>query len=135
GGGDPAFREMDEPEDNVARAEAWDRHIQSLFVADDPAIPRLASLGIRFDDLRPAYDEICENSDVRPAVGPETPEPDFGPARRRVREFLDAAAGSVGAEAGPDGWTGFESAVRRARRLAGLLDTSRAPAFVQVLQC
>lgn len=133
-GVDPAFREMDEPEDNVARDEAWQRHVQALFVANDPVIPRLSALGVRLDDLREAYDEICENSDVAPAFGPETPEPDFGQARRRLAAFLEAAAGAVPAEAGPEGWTGFENAVRRARRLSGLLDTSRGAEFVQVLQ-
>ena len=133
-GVDPAFREMDEPEDNVARAEAWERHLQSLFAANDPVLPKLAALGIRAANLREAYDEICENSDVIPAIGPETPEPDFGADRRRVEAFLEQAAGSIPAEAGPEGWTGFESAIRRARRLTGLLDTSRASAFVQVLQ-
>ena len=63
-GVDPAFREMDDPEDHVARAEAWDRFVQSLFVADDPVMPRLSALGVRLDDLREAYHEICENSDV-----------------------------------------------------------------------
>jgi len=133
-GVDPAFREMDEPEDNVARDAAWQRHVQSLFVADDPVIPRLASLGVRLDDLRQAYDEICENSDVQPSIGPETPEPDFSEARRRVAAFLEGAVGAVPGEAGPDGWTGFEHAVRRAARLTALLDARRAADFVQVLQ-
>jgi ATP-dependent helicase/nuclease subunit A len=133
-GVDPAFREMDEPEDHVARAEAWDRFVQSLFVADDPVIPRLSALGVWLDGLRDAYDEVCENSDVEPAFGPDTPEPDFGPARRRVAAFLDQASGALPAEAAPEGWTGFESAVRRARRLSDLLDTNRAAEFVQVLQ-
>ncbi|MGE5414679.1 MAG: UvrD-helicase domain-containing protein, partial [Syntrophomonadaceae bacterium] len=133
-GVDPAFREMDEPEDNVARAEAWDRFVHSLFVANDPVVPRLSALGIRLDDLRDAYDEICENSDVEPAVFPETPEPDFALERRRVDAFLERAETAVPAEPGPDGWTPFESAVRRARRLQGLLDTGRAPAFVEVLR-
>ncbi len=133
-GVDPAFREMDEPEDNGAREEAWRRYVQSLFVANHPVIPRLASLGVRMDDLRGAYDEVCENSDVEPAYGRETPEPDFGEGRRRVAVFLDQACAALPAEAGPDGWTGFESAVRRARRLTGLYDTTRAADFVQVLQ-
>src|SRR5215470_18234148 len=79
-GVDPAFREMDEPEDNVARAESWQRYTQGLFVRDHPVIPRLASLGVRLGDLQDAYDEICENSDVLPMVGPEIPEPDFSQA-------------------------------------------------------
>ena len=51
-GVDPAFREMDEPEDNVARAEAWERYVQSLFVANAPIIPRLSALGVRLSDLQ-----------------------------------------------------------------------------------
>ncbi len=133
-GVDPAFREMDEPEDNVAREQAWQRHVQSLFVANDPVIPRLAALGVRLNDLREAYDEICENSDVEPAFGPETAEPDFTMARRRVAAFLEQAAPALPAEAGPEGWTGFENAVRRARRLTALLDPARGADFVQVLQ-
>jgi len=132
-GVDPAFREMDEPEDHVAREEAWQRHVQSLFVANDPVIPRLAALGVRLDDLREAYGEICDNSDVEPAFGLETPEPEFGEARRRVLAFLEPATAAVAAEAGPDGWTGFENAVRRARRLSDLLDLRRGPDFVRVL--
>ncbi|HKD18164.1 MAG TPA: UvrD-helicase domain-containing protein [Thermoanaerobaculia bacterium] len=133
-GVDPAFREMDEPEDNVAREEAWERYVQSLFVANNPVIPRLSALGVRMNDLREAYDEVCENSDVEPAFGPETPEPDFAEARRRVAAFLEQAAPAMPAEAAPDGWTGFENAVRRARRLSVLLDTNRGAEFVQVLQ-
>ena len=91
---------------------------------------RTFSTGRLPDRLREAYDEVCENSDVEPAFGPDTPEPDFEPARRRVAAFLDQAAGALPAEAAPDGWTGFESAVRRARRLSDLLDTNRAAEFV-----
>ncbi len=133
-GVDPAFREMDEPEDNVARAQSWERYVQSLFVANAPVIPRLAALGVRLADLEEAYDEICENSDVEPAIGPETPEPDFAEARRRVQAFLGQAAAAIPSEAGPDGWTGFEQAVRKAVRLSALLDITRGSAFVQVLQ-
>ena len=89
---------------------------------------------LQWRDLQESYDEICENSDVQPAIGPETPEPDFTEARRRVGEFLAQAAAALPAEAGPDGWTPFEQAVRRAVRLSGLLDTTRGAAFIQVLQ-
>jgi len=133
-GVDPAFREMDEPEDHVARGEAWDRYVQSLFVADDPVVGRLARLHVRFDDLRDAYDEICENSDVCVAIGPELSEPDFSEARRQVAAYLEAVASALPAEPGPDGWTGFESATRRARRLMELLDLERGADLVQVLQ-
>ena len=105
-GVDPAFREMDEPEDHVAREEAWDRFVQSLFVTDDPVIPRLSALGVRLDDLREAYDEICENSDVEPAFGPGHSgaglRPGAAPGRGLPRPGLGRLAGR-GRSGGLDG--------------------------------
>ena len=133
-GVDPDFREMDEPENNVARDAAWELHVQRLFVADAPVVPRLSALGIRLSDLRKAYEALCDNSDVEAAIGPETPEPDFSEARRQVEAFLEKAVPLLRPEAGPDGWTPFEQAVRRAVRLSALLDLERSADFVQVLQ-
>ena len=133
-GVDPDFREMDEPENNVARDAAWELHVQRLFVADAPVVPRLSALGIRLSDLRKAYEALCDNSDVEAAIGPETPEPDFSEARRQVEAFLEQAVPVLRPEAGTDGWTPFELAVRRAVRLSALLDLARSPDFVQVLQ-
>ncbi|HTY41927.1 MAG TPA: UvrD-helicase domain-containing protein [Thermoanaerobaculia bacterium] len=133
-GVDPGFREMDEPEDHVAREESWQRFVQSLFVRNDPVVPRLSALGVRLDDLRGAYEQICDNSDVEPAEASPTPEPDFAAARRRMADFLARAAPGIPTEPGPEGWTGFENAVRRAVRLTNLLDVGRGADFVQVLQ-
>jgi len=131
---DPDFREMDDPEDNIARARAWERFVGRLFAANAPIIVRLAGLGIRVQDLERAYDALCENSDVEPSIGPETAEPDFSGERRKLDAFLDQAAGAVRAEAGPEGWTGFEQAIRRALRLRSLLDVGRGAEFARVLQ-
>src|SRR5262249_2395332 len=133
-GVDPAFREMDEPEDHVARGEAWNRYVQSLFVADDPVVGRLPRLHVRFDDLRAAYDESCESPSGCAPIAPELSDPDFSEARRQVAAYLEAVASALPAEPGPDGWTGFESATRRARRLMELLDLERGADLVQVLQ-
>ncbi|MDQ2979040.1 MAG: UvrD-helicase domain-containing protein, partial [Acidobacteriota bacterium] len=133
-GVDPDFQEMDEPENNVARDAAWELFVQRLFVDDAPVVPRLSSLGIRLSHLQKAYEALCDNSDVEAAIGPETLEPDFTEARRQVQVFLEKAVLALPPEAGPDGWTGFEQAVRRAVRLLSLLDVQRGADFVQVLQ-
>ena len=52
----------------------------------------------------------------------------------RSTAFLEKAVREVRPEAGPDGWTPFEQAVRRVVRLSALLDLSRSAEFVQVLQ-
>ncbi len=131
---DPRFQEMDDPEDGAARNEAWDRFAESLFFEADGRLARLIELGIPLEDLRGAFQTICENSDVEAAAGPSGPEPDFARARETIGAFLDAAAASLPQQAPRRGWTRFEEAVRRAQRLRALLDTNRGPDFVQILR-
>ena len=133
-GMDPGFVEMDEPEDGVARGEAWERFTAGLFVRDDPRLARLIELGIDLRDLEDAFATICENADVEVAAGPDGPEPDFAAARRQVEAFLERAARAIPAEAPPGGWAGFQEAVRSARRLSEIFDTGRARDFVRVLR-
>jgi ATP-dependent helicase/nuclease subunit A len=131
---DPRFREMDDPEDGVARNEAWDRFAESLFFEADARLARLIELGIPLDDLRGAFQTICENSDVEAAAGPRGPEPDFSRARETIGAFLDGAAATLPPEAPRGGWTKFQEAVRRAQRLRALLDPNRGADFVQILR-
>jgi ATP-dependent helicase/nuclease subunit A len=131
---DPRFREMDEPQDGVARGEAWDRFCEGLFFQEDRRLARLIELGIPLDDLRESFQKLCDNSDVEVAAGAAGPEPNFSRARRAIEEFLDRAVRALPAQAPAGGWTGFQEAVRRAERLRGLLDSSRGADFVQILR-
>ena len=101
-GVDPGFEEMDEPEDKVARGEAWERYSERLFVDGDPDARRASSsLGVRLEDLREAYDELCENADVEPAVRPGDVRRRTSPRRgARVEVFLDGAPAGLPAEPG-----------------------------------
>ena len=92
---DPRFQEMDDPEDGVARNQAWDRFSESLFFEADGRLTRLIELGIPLEDLRGAFQTICENSDVEAAAGPSGPEPDFSRARETIGAFLDALRASL----------------------------------------
>jgi ATP-dependent helicase/nuclease subunit A len=131
---DPRFQEMDDPEDGVARNQAWDRFAESLFFEADGRLARLIELGIPLEDLRGAFQTICENSDVEAAAGPRGPEPDFSRAREAIGTFLDHAAAPLPEQAPRGGWTKFQEAVRRAERLRTLLDASRGTDFVQILR-
>jgi len=131
---DPRFEEMDEPEDGVARNEAWDRFTESLFFGEDPRLARLIELGIPLEDLREAFGTLCENPDVDVEAGTRGPEPDFAKARREIEVFLDRVAASLPREAPPGGWSKFQEAVRRGQRLRELLDLERGPDFVRVLR-
>ncbi len=133
-GVDPGFSEMDEPENATARLEAWNRHTERLFTDENPILARLAALGVRLDDLRQTYDTLSDNEDVRPAIGPEEPPPDFGTERRAVEAFLARAAGELPEEMPAGGWSDFHEAVRRAARLVALRDISDSAAFARVLE-
>jgi ATP-dependent helicase/nuclease subunit A len=131
---EPGFLEMDEPEDGVARGEAWERFTAGLFLRDDPRVERLIELGVPLGDLERAFDTVCEYADVEIAAEGEGPEPDFTAARRAVEAFLERAAPTIPAEPPAGGWTGFQEAVRSARRLGEILETDRARDFVRVLR-
>src|SRR5262245_33274640 len=133
-GVEPGFVEMDEPEDGVARAEAWERFTAQLYLDNDPRLAKLLALGIRLSDLEGAFETVCENSDLGIVAGADLPEPDFSQTRREVESFLERWSSKFPAQPGKEGWTGFEECVRSARRLQQLFDTRRAPDFVRVLR-
>jgi len=131
---DPDFREMDEPEDAVEREAAWERFAERLFADDSPSLRRLAQVGVQLKELRGAYVALVENADVEPAAAPETAAPDLTLARKRLEEFVARAEPLLPAEPGEGGWTTFEQAVRRVRRLSTLRDLSHAPDLVEALE-
>ncbi|HYX21508.1 MAG TPA: UvrD-helicase domain-containing protein, partial [Thermoanaerobaculia bacterium] len=131
-GVDPGFEEMEQPEDEAARGEAWERYAERLFSSESPLLPRLTELGMKLDELRPTFQKMCENEDVLPTVPEETPPPDFAAARRAIAEFLERAEAALPGEPPAGGWTEYQDAVRRARRLASLLPEDPA-ALVEVM--
>ena len=131
---DPGFVEMDEPENAAARGEAWDRYTERLFSEESPALERLSSASVRLADLRQTYDTLSDNEDVAPAIGPETPAPDFAAERAAVAGFLARAFAEIPAEMPAGGWTEYQEAVRRAARLSDVRGTSDAVAFVSVIE-
>ena len=67
---DPGFAEMDQPENTVARQEAWDRYTERLFSEDSPILARLSALGVKLEELRQTFETLSENEDVEPAIEP-----------------------------------------------------------------
>jgi len=132
-GVDPGFAEMDEPENAAARLEGWSRYTERLFTDESPILPRLASLGIRLEDLRQTYETLSDNEDVEPEIGPEEPPPDFTEERAAVAAFLARAGADLPAEMPTGGWNEFQEAVRRALRIVALGEAPDATAFARIL--
>ncbi len=133
-GVDPDFAEMDQPEDAVARREAWDRYTEKLFTSDDPILTRLSALGVRLDDLRQTFETLSENEDVVPASTVEPAPPDFLAQRRALADFLERAAKELPSDTPPEGWNDFQEGVRRALRLEKLLDPADPASFVRAAE-
>ena len=123
---DPDFREMDEPEDNVARDRGLGAiHRAALRRERRRSSSRLVGLGVRVEDLEEAYDAICENSDVEPAIGPETAEPDFRP-ERRARRFPRSGRRARSGRGRAGGLDRLRTGDPPRPAPAGLLDLGRA---------
>ncbi len=133
-GVDPGFAEMDQPEDTVARQEAWDRYTERLFSEDSPILARLSALGVKLEELRQTFETLSENEDVEPAIEPETPPPDFSAAARSVGEYLERAALELPDDPPSDGWTDYQEAVRRALRLSAFVEPGVPASFVRVAE-
>jgi ATP-dependent helicase/nuclease subunit A len=124
---------MAEPENAAARLEGWSRYTERLFTGESPILPRLATLGIRLEDLRQTYETLSDNEDVEPEIGPEEPPPDFTAEREAVAAFLARAGADLPAEMPAGGWNEFQEAVRRALRIVALGDAPDATAFARIL--
>src|SRR5262245_10322332 len=112
-GVDPGFVELDDPEDGVARAAAWQRFTAELYLRSDDRLGDLIRLGVSLRDLEKAFDEVCENGDVEIGAAPPAPEPDFSAVRQEIAAFLERAAARLPAEPPPGGrWTGYQETVR-----------------------
>jgi ATP-dependent helicase/nuclease subunit A len=141
---DPGFEEMDEAADVAARGEAWSRYGERLFTEGSPILARLIESGIELEDLRDAYDLLCEHGDVVAAVATDATDPagsgdpsdlaDLSRARAPVEAFLDATMSAIPATVPRTGWDKLQSSVRTAVRLRELTDLSDPPRLVAVLE-
>ncbi len=133
-GVDPGFAEMDQPEDTVARQEAWDRYTERLFSEDSPILARLSALGVKLEELRQTFETLSENEDVEPALEQETPPPDFSAGGRAVADYLERAATELPGEPPTEGWNAYQEAVRRALRLSAFVSAAEPASFVRVAE-
>ena len=133
-GVDPGFAEMDQPEDTVARQEAWDRYTERLFSEDNPILARLSALGVKLEELRQTFETLSENEDVEPALEAESPPPDFSAAAGAVADYLERAALELPGEPPADGWTDYQEAVLRALRLSAFVDAAEPASFVRLAE-
>ncbi|MEP6769359.1 MAG: UvrD-helicase domain-containing protein [Acidobacteriota bacterium] len=131
---DPGFEEMDEAQDEAERAESWRRYGERLFTEGSPVLGRILEAGMELEDLRGAYEVLCENGDVIPVAAPLGPPPDLSRVRPRLEAFLDRAVAAVPTAVPGTGWNRLQAALRAADRMRRLLDLDSSPDLVAVLR-
>ncbi len=89
-GVDPGFAEADAIEEVRLRNEFWRRALDDLYAREVPILARLRSVGLTPRDLRPAFEELVEFSDVRvPHDAVAVPDP--APLQDRLETLLEEA--------------------------------------------
>ena len=121
---EPGFTEMDEAVDKSERIAAWARFGERLFIGENATLERLISLGIRWEDLHPTFEDLCENEDVEDVAQVEVPPPDLAAARARVETYLDTLMPELPETIPRAGWDDLQSAARQADRLRRILGRS-----------
>lgn len=82
------FEELDEIADLQERTEAWHQFVARLFATDSPILAKLDEVGLRIDQVKPAYLKIVDYSDVEEwPVGPE-PLPNLRPALKQLQAYV-----------------------------------------------
>ncbi|HEY6147292.1 MAG TPA: UvrD-helicase domain-containing protein, partial [Thermoanaerobaculia bacterium] len=123
---EPGFTEIDEAVDRSERASAWRRFGERLFIEENSTLERLVGFGVRWDDLEPTFNDLCENEDVEPVAQGEVPPPDLSAERARLERYLDSVMPELPANVPSGGWDKLQSALRQADRLRRILDASSA---------
>ncbi|MCA0757029.1 UvrD-helicase domain-containing protein [Paenibacillus sp. N4] len=113
---DPAFREMEEQEDEELQARSWDEYVQELQARDEAAVlEELAALQIDIEDLRAVYNRVCEYEDV--AIFTEHIErPDFDRIRVTLFPMVEEAELYIPTVEPEKEWDALQKAIRAARR-------------------
>jgi ATP-dependent exoDNAse (exonuclease V) beta subunit len=83
----PDFREIEDIEDAVFREECWQDHLSRVRWERPPELSALEEVGLAPEDLKAAFDTICEFPELRLEGGLEEP-PDFGRVRADLESFL-----------------------------------------------
>jgi ATP-dependent helicase/nuclease subunit A len=111
---DPAFVEMQAPEEAQQRRAAWTRYLELLAQTNDSLLQRLSDVGVRPAQLYSLYELLSENPDVLFPTQ-EVPRPDPGAVRERLRTLHDRGLGILPSSEPREGWDSLQKCVRELR--------------------
>ncbi len=128
----PTFEEVDEAEFEALVDEFWGRWVERCRLEDNPALARLAALGIAPAELLKGFKTLVENPDVT-FPHPSAPAPDATASRACLDGLLDLADALMPPTEPDAGWDHLQLLVRRFRYLAAVDEMATLPGFAAAL--
>lgn len=131
---DPAFRELEQADDNLYRDRCWDDYLAELRESGRSGeMQSLAEMGIDVEDLRTVYQHVSQYPDVEIAVADVDP-PDFTDLRDTLWAMLEEARSFLPASEPDKGWDVLQNAVRNTLRRRRFQDFRDDATFAALLE-
>jgi len=134
-GVDPAFRELDETEDEELRQQAWLQNTNDLLAQKSPLIDQLEELGIKRELLEKCFERFLAHRDVElwPAALPEGI--DLDQLKRATQEYIEEMKSLLDSFP-PVGDRGTDKMMERYEQIVRASDKewSRDSVFFQLLE-
>ncbi len=111
---DPAFVELQAPEEAQLRRAAWTRYLEQLAQTNDSLLQRLSEVGVKPAQLYSLYELFSENPDVA-FPSDEVPRPDPAFVRARLQLLHDRGLGIIPTSEPKEGWDSLQKCVRELR--------------------
>ncbi|MGZ9583314.1 UvrD-helicase domain-containing protein [Paenibacillus marinisediminis] len=113
---DPAFREMEEDEDQEFRDRCWDEYLEEMRLRGDvQQIAEIAALQIDVEVLRSVYNRVSEYEDIE-IYTCEVERPNVDRIRDTLFSLMESAAPYIGTNEPEKGWDSLQKTIQEAMR-------------------
>jgi ATP-dependent helicase/nuclease subunit A len=130
---DPQFTELEDNENHLLRTQCWETFTEELYAKDSPIIQQMEDVGVSLDDLKSAYELVCDYPDVMPTTSPVA-KPDLNRTCAAVLRFLDDVGGKIPITVPDKGWDDLQKRLRRGVHLRDILDLTVDSHVVRLLE-
>ncbi|MDW7670262.1 MAG: UvrD-helicase domain-containing protein [Bacillota bacterium] len=129
---DPEFTELDETENQLRQADAWEDFLVELKASDSPLLPRLEAVGISPDDLKDAARNLAEYPDVIVHIL-KTEAPDLNGVKLAISRFVEQVKPCLPAQEPEKGYDRLQLAVRQAERMLRRMPLKKPPEIMDLV--
>jgi ATP-dependent helicase/nuclease subunit A len=130
---DPAFEELEGVDEKLRGEDAWDRYLVGIAQSDPQVIVDLDEVGLKTPDLKQAYQSLISFPEVLFPFG-ETAPPDAAKLQKEIVAVLARVWKYIPEKEPEGGWDNLQESLQLAARLVKVLDLTRLPAVMEIVQ-